>query len=310
MAKRYKEHPYAAFFPKMEGDELAEFQKSLKSTGGNQVPSLVWAGQVLDGRHRNEETGEGDTKHLTMEWRPKSRDPIDQQFEILDLVESRNLFRRHLTSSQRAHAVELIEKERRRLHQLQGVGGETAQTTIRTYDDGNVENISKSPQKEGGKKVSTPATTGEKAKKSKASKPTQRAAKKVVEHGTEKLNGAVSSGAVSATDAAAITDKPPEVQDAAVDAVKAGTHKTVAAAVKDAANPFDEPLALCLVVMEHFVPKMQEHAIAIQRALGSGAAPFTSGKIANLASKIFEEFKSVKPVLQNAQKKFKCNSAK
>lgn len=314
MAKRLKVHPYCEFFPRMEGAELDEFNKSLGHTGGNDVPSLVWAGYVLDGRHRSEGSEVAGTEHYVQEWRPKTRDHIDQQLEILDLVESRNLHRRHLTPSQRAHAVEMIDKERRKLMRDQGVGG-PEEIPDKDLRQRNSEKHPEKSDKDGGGNIPTPPSGGKSsvknnARKSKTDRKTQKAARAVVEKGTPALNDAVAAGKVTASDAEKVVDQPPEVQDAAVEAVKSGKAKTVAAAVAEASTPFDEALQMCIVVLDHFVPKMQEHAIAIQRALGSGAGTFTSGKIANLAAKIFDEFKSVRPVLENAKKKFQCNSAK
>jgi hypothetical protein len=284
---------------------------NLEHTGGNDVPSLVWAGYVLDGRHRAEGSEIAGTKHYVQAWRPKTRDHIDQQLEILDLVESRNLHRRHLTPSQRAHAIEMIETERRKLMQDQGVGGPDR---LHDVAQNNGKHDEKS-EEEGGGNIPTPPKSRKpsikkSAKKSGADRKTQRAARAVVEEGTPALNDAVKSGKVTASDAAKVVDQPPETQDAAVEAVTSGKAKTVVAAVKDIETPFDEALKMCIVVLDHFVPKMQEHAVLIQRALGSGAGSFTSGKIANLAAKVYEEFKAVRAVLENAKKKFKCNSAK
>lgn len=56
-------------------------------------------------------------------------------------------------------------------------------------------------------------------------------ARKVVESGTEKLQDAVKSGDISVSDAAKVSAQPPQVQDAAVDNVRAGKTATASAFV-------------------------------------------------------------------------------
>ena len=71
----------------------------------------------------------------------------------------------------------------------------------------------------------------------------------------------------------------------------------------DEPNPFDEPLAGIDWVLKVAVPKIQEHAILAEKALGSGKAGFTADRVSKLVKPIHEAFSGIRGVIANAQQK-------
>ena len=69
------------------------------------------------------------------------------------------------------------------------------------------------------------------------------------------------------------------------------------------ATPFDEPLAGIDWVLKVAVPKIQEHAILAEKALGSGKAGFTADRVSKLVKPIHEAFNGIRGVIANAQQK-------
>ncbi len=65
-------------------------------------------------------------------------------------------------------------------------------------------------------------------------------AREVLQHGDEALVEAVEAGHVSVTDAANVVDKPKPIQQAALDAVRAGNAKTLVRAA-ERLEPREEP---------------------------------------------------------------------
>ncbi len=81
---------------------------------------------------------------------------------------------------------------------------------------------------------------------------TYRRAKHIAEDGTPELQAAVTDGTLSVTDAASVASKPPEVQQAAVAAVKAGKAPTARAAAavvmpKNGQPYFDDEIIKALI---------------------------------------------------------------
>ena len=87
-----KAHPAAEVFPMLDEKELRKLADDIKANG-QQVPIEVYRGKILDGRNRLAACKLAGVKPQTVEVDPP--DPVVH-------VVSRNLFRRHLTVSQRA----------------------------------------------------------------------------------------------------------------------------------------------------------------------------------------------------------------
>lgn len=91
--------------------------------------------------------------------------------------------------------------------------------------------------------------------------------------------------------------------------IKAGLQKSVSAGHRAAvasevqSTPFDEPLAAVDWVLKVAVPKVQEHAILAEKALGSGKAGFSADRVSKLVKPIHEAFEGIRGVIAHAQKK-------
>lgn len=92
--KQYKFHPYADLFPLMEGDEFDELVADIKANGLRDLIITTENGLILDGRNR---------------YRACLVAKVDAQFgtreddgKLLEFVISKNMRRRHLTTSQRS----------------------------------------------------------------------------------------------------------------------------------------------------------------------------------------------------------------
>lgn len=86
-------HPAASIFPLMTDDEFLALKEDIRSKGQRE-DVVLWEGKILDGRNRYRACQE---LGIDVQWRelPECDDPIDY-------VLSKNLYRRHLTESQRA----------------------------------------------------------------------------------------------------------------------------------------------------------------------------------------------------------------
>lgn len=96
------------------------------------------------------------------------------------------------------------------------------------------------------------------------------------------------------------------------DEIKAGLQQSVSAghraakgekAPEVAPTPFDESLAGVDWVLKVAVPKIQEHAIIAEKALGSGKAAFSADRVSKMVKPIHEAFQGIRGVLANAQQK-------
>lgn len=94
MSAVYEYHEYANIFPMISPDEASALAENIKANGLNDTITL-FDGKILDGRNRYEAC-----RSAGVEPRFEEFDGDDDQ--ALELVKSRNLCRRQLTSSQRA----------------------------------------------------------------------------------------------------------------------------------------------------------------------------------------------------------------
>lgn len=114
-------HPYACLLPESSETELAELAESIRRVG-QLDPVIVYHGQVLDGRHREQAVAEINRKN-----KAEGKPPIpliygyfqdgktgpDIDYLALTMVEAKNLCRRdlNLTTSQRAAIALKFEEE-------------------------------------------------------------------------------------------------------------------------------------------------------------------------------------------------------
>lgn len=118
MKKAYETHPFAEMFPLMPQPELKELAKDIKKAKGLTDPIVLYEGKVLDGRNRLIacEMARVKPRFVQFEREFPNGDP-------LEFVRSRNLFRRHLTPSQKAAAAQAyfeVEKQRAKFRMSEG----------------------------------------------------------------------------------------------------------------------------------------------------------------------------------------------
>lgn len=119
--KRYSYHPACLLFPKLSREELQALSADIKVRGLLQ-PIVTYQEQILDGRNRLEACDLAGVEPRFVEW--------DGTGSPTEWAISANLFRRHLTSSQRAvvayDLLPLLEqeaKQRQRLSKGRGKKG-------------------------------------------------------------------------------------------------------------------------------------------------------------------------------------------
>lgn len=94
-----KVHKLAELFPAMPPDEYEALKQDVKAHGVL-VPIVVYAGEIVDGRHRWQAAQETGQKCPKTEWEPASASPDDIDTELWGYLLSLNSKRRHLDKSQ------------------------------------------------------------------------------------------------------------------------------------------------------------------------------------------------------------------
>lgn len=94
-----KVHKLAELFPTMPPDEYEALKQDVKAHGVL-VPIVVYAGEIVDGRHRWQAAQETGKKCPKTEWEPASASPDDIDTELWGYLLSLNSKRRHLDKSQ------------------------------------------------------------------------------------------------------------------------------------------------------------------------------------------------------------------
>ncbi len=89
-------HKDAACFPGMSPEDYQELFEDIRQHG-LQVPIVVFEQQIIDGRHRAQICEDLGIDNQSIEWQPSDQCPTPRDFIL-----STNLFRRHLTPSQKA----------------------------------------------------------------------------------------------------------------------------------------------------------------------------------------------------------------
>lgn len=172
-------HPYCLAIPEMSEQEYQELKGDIAGSGQLE-PIVLFAGQILDGRHRYRACLE-----LGIEPWFKEFDGPDS---LLDYVVSANLRRRHLTESQRAMAMASLCKLERGRPALKAVEAVEAEAENREI---------------------SPITKAIAAEKAGVDPKTMHSAMKVDRHGAPELVEAVKQGRVSVSAAAKVVDAVP-----------------------------------------------------------------------------------------------------
>jgi ParB-like chromosome segregation protein Spo0J len=189
-------HPLCLLLPVMRLEEYKALKRDIKEHG-LLSPIVVFEDMVLDGRHRLQACDELRIKPTFTRFK-------GDYDKATAYVLSHNLYRRHLTASQRARvAADLAEH-----FAEQAKARANLPTTGRARDK-------------------AAAAMG-------VSSRSVADAKRVKTKGTPKLDRAVRDGKVAVSAAAKATAQPAEVQDRAVDMVERGEAKTIAQAISKA----------------------------------------------------------------------------
>jgi hypothetical protein len=193
VAPQFEIHPYAKLFPLHEGQPLWDLSDDIKEHGQRE-PIWLLDGMILDGRRRWLACVRAEVTVQTRNY--EGNDP-------LGFVISTNLHRRHLDESERSLVAAKLK-------------------TMKIGDNQHSEGVP----------IGTPSITLENAGEMlNVSRRSVMRASKVLEKGAQELVEAVEKGDVSVSDAAAVADKPPEVQRAAVVGVQTGVAPTLQSAV-------------------------------------------------------------------------------
>ena len=199
MDETYDFHPLANAFPLLEGNEFEDLKRDILNHGVIE-PLVLHEGKILDGRNRYRAARAVGQSFATAVW--------DEIGDPVDYVMSMNLYRRHLTASQRAMAAEPVmkheakaAKERQEEQGPQGAkGGRGKKKTL-------PKNISEG----------FPDDTGDArdlaGKKLGVSGPLVDAGVKVAKDGSAELKRAVQQGEIAVTQAAKLVDVAPDKKE-------------------------------------------------------------------------------------------------
>jgi N6-adenosine-specific RNA methylase IME4/ParB-like chromosome segregation protein Spo0J len=179
---RLKDHPFAGLFDLLSARELADLSENI-AAHGQREPVMIHRNMILDGRNRYRACR---LKGLPVRYEqfPGTND------EALDYVVSKNVYRRHLSSSQRALAMASYEEYRH--------GGKRRNLV---FQDANWHLGDSSPSP-------LPPTRAELAERGHVSERQIARAAVVRDHGAPELNAAVRTGEIAASTAADIAERP------------------------------------------------------------------------------------------------------
>lgn len=195
-------HPYAKLFPLLPDDRLHELAEDIRQHGLRQRIIVDDQERIIDGRNRYRACQMAGVE-------PELEPFVGTDEEVLRLVISLNLHRRHLNESQRAMVA--AEVANRKPGQRGAVKPKEGQICTASAESDGV-------------------TVSQAADAFSVSPRSIKSASKVKEHGTPELQDAVREGAVAVSKAAKLADLPPEQQVAEVEAAKAPKPKKPKAA--------------------------------------------------------------------------------
>ncbi|MCU0690330.1 MAG: ParB N-terminal domain-containing protein [Polyangiaceae bacterium] len=193
----YEDHPASELFPLMDNVALAALIRDIKANG-LQEPIVLWEGKILDGRNRLKAC-----ERAGVEPRFRELDTCDSPTAA---VVSANLFRRHLSVSQRAMVGALAKrefaKEARKRQEATRLrpGGKSSGRDSEHQDVAPA--ILPGPVQHGDARALAAASVG-------VSPRTIDAASHVLESGPPDLSDAVRAGKMSVSRAAKLVSEPP-----------------------------------------------------------------------------------------------------
>jgi hypothetical protein len=202
-------HEAAAMFPFLEGKDFEEFKADI-ARHGLKEPIVLLGGKILDGRNRYRAILEIEDEAIQPEFVEYTGDQAPEDF-----VRSKNLYRRHLTASQRAmnaaRARPAFEEEAKG-RQKKGKGpddsgGRGRKKTLASKD------AKVSTSRKAGDRGRASTAAGKAAKVSSASVDRART---VLEHGADELIEMVDQGSVSVAAAAKLAAKRSGTQQKAL----------------------------------------------------------------------------------------------
>lgn len=193
-----KFHEYCDIFPSQTDEEFVGLVADIKANG-QRDPCLRFGGKVFEGKHRWLACEKLGREPLVIEWSPKAHDPKAIDGEMLALVLSKNLHRRHLSQSQKAIIIARYLQSEMGVNQFTPSPGQTQKSAAESVG---------------------------------VSRVTMNQAAAVVRNGAEEVVDAVQHGEVSVKDAAKVVTLPKKEQRAAVKKVKEGKAKTLAKAAE------------------------------------------------------------------------------
>lgn len=209
--EKLRDHPFAGLFPLLSKTELDDLASDIAANGQSD-PIVVHLNMVLDGRNRY--------RACLLKELPVRFETFDgTNDEALDYVISKNVYRRHLSSSQRALAMADYEEYRH--------GGPRRNLV---FQDANLHLDGIDPAK--------PAPTrAELADRGHISERLIASAAVVRDHGTPELAEAVRDGGLAVSAAEEIAHKPIEEQKAILDALPRDEHGKLTPETKKALAP-------------------------------------------------------------------------
>jgi hypothetical protein len=190
MADDYEIHPAADLFPKMTGKEFTDLVAIIKNDGIN-IPILTYQGKIIDGRNRYLACKKAGVEPRFEEWAGEEKDVVKTVIRF-------NLFRRHLSESQRASIAAKIaqtfkeDAAQRRKATQNNDAGKAVSANLREQPKGKA--------------------TEQAAAVMNVSPRSVEAASKVQKKGVPELAAKVESGEISVNSASKIAGKPPEEQ--------------------------------------------------------------------------------------------------
>ena len=169
MPTYYQIHTLAELFPEMTEDQFSALVSDIQANG-QQEPGLLFQNKLIDGRHRQKACQLLGIEFVAHEYKPNESPTHD---EALNAIVSRNLLRRHMTTSERGYMAAKIASAKQ--------GRPTRKLDCNTIND---------PEKQ---IVGIP-TIIQAAEICGVSVDSAKIAKAVIQHGSEQLNLDVQQG--------------------------------------------------------------------------------------------------------------------
>jgi DNA-directed RNA polymerase subunit F len=174
-------HPAANIFPMMNRGELEKLKEDILKRG-LQEWGVMYNDQILDGRNRAIACNELD---IEMQWTNILDEDYEEAFDPFAYVLSHNLYRRHLTTSQRAMVAAKLSKLKQ--------GGDRKSEEIKVSND--------------------TLKMDEASKQLNVGRATVARAKQVQEHGSESVKQAVEQGEIPVSVAAKLVKEVPDKKE-------------------------------------------------------------------------------------------------